>query len=352
MKYDVIVIGAGIMGTSSAYAMSRKGLKVLVIDPLSLKNRQNASNDVSRMFRTYQGKDVLKTEMAERSEVLWKDIAKQYPRRNIFQRSSLLVLDPGNEEYPLSLKGISMLSRAGLAMHFPSFRSESAIVESTAAIINASDALLATAKAAKTVGAQFLHGQAVQSLRNGTVTLCSGAVFQAGQVVVACGSWTDALLQYPVGVKATQQEVAFFRPKNLQKFRVGNFPLFAHLPTWFYGFPDNGVGAVKVARHILGPEMDPKEKTREASRKFISDCRDFFSDVIPILADAELVRSRTSRYAVRPNEEFLIDRIDSHTIIATAFRGEGFKFAPIVGELVNLLAHGHSLHPKFKRFRL
>lgn len=352
MTYDVIVIGAGIMGASSARSLAEKGAKVLVIDSLPLRNAVNASNDVSRIFRTYQLGDVLKTRMARTALEGWERLAELYPKRGIMRPSEVLVLDPDHHELVLPDGSVSWLGGAGLEFRFPEFRATSAVLDASGAILHASAALVATAKAAKAAGARFMHGRAVRDIRGGTVTLADGKRLDAGQVTVACGSWTDRLLGGRLAVRSTRQDVAFFRPRRLKFFACGRFPIFAHPPTWFYGFPDHGIGAVKVARHALGPEMDPDEPSGPAYPRFIEACRDFFSDVIPALSGAALVRSRTCRYAVREGEEFLIDRLDDRTVVATAFRGEGFKFAPVIGELVAELVRGDALPDDYARFRL
>lgn len=352
MKYDVIVIGAGIMGVSSALSLTERGLKTLVIDPLPLKNTKNASNDVSRVFRIYQGQDALKEHMALMAREYWNVLASHYYRREIFRSCEVLLIEPDTNEVSPLTHGISLMGRTGIGFRFPQFRAETAMVDSSGGILNATGATVAFAKASKTAGAIFIHGRGVSRVRKGRVTLDDGTVFEAGQVVVTCGSWTDRLLEKPLGIRATRQEVAFFRPEMKNAFSVDHFPIFAHLPTWFYGFPDHGTGLVKIARHVLGPEMDPDEETSEASELFVSDCREFFSNVIPDLSEATLVTSRTCRYAVREGEEFLIDRIDDRTVVATAFRGEGFKFAPVIGVLVADLVEKNEMHADFNRFRL
>lgn len=352
MAYDVIVIGAGIIGTSSALALAEEGLKTLVIDSLRLKNDVNASNDVSRIFRTYHPEDDFKSRMAESARIAWEALADRYPKRDIFRQCDLVALDPTDAQMPEPTSDISWLGEAGVRYLFPVFGSDKGILDRSAGILHARNATVAMAKAAKTAGAHFLHGRAATDVRNGSVILEGGKHFDADQVVIACGAWADRFLGGRVRIRATRQEVAFFRPEPLPAYAYGRFPIFAHLPTWFYGFPDHGVGAVKVARHVIGPSMDPAETPREARPEFIEACRAFLSETVPGMADAELLRSRTCRYAVRDGEEFLIDRLDDRTVVATAFRGEGFKFAPLVGRIVADLAEGRSLAPEFSRFRL
>jgi len=350
MTYDVIVIGAGIMGVSSAHALAEEGKRVLVIDRLPLRNRQNASNDVSRIFRTYQMNDPIKERLAAFSREAWEALSERYPQRGVFRPCGVLVLGAPSQE--TRSEDIAWLDASGLRYQFPVFRGSSAAYDRSGAILNASAALSAYAKAAKSLGAVFLHGRSARDIAHGSVTLEDGTVFSADQVVVATGAWSDRLIGDRVKLRATRQDVAFFRPERLRAYRPDRFPVFAHIPTWFYGFPDHGVQAVKVARHALGPEIDPDRPTSDASPEFVAECRDFFRDVIPDLADAELIRSGTCRYAVRDGEDFLIDRLDDRTVVATAFRGEGFKFAPAVGHMVADLVLGEGGHHDFMRFRL
>jgi glycine/D-amino acid oxidase-like deaminating enzyme len=57
---------------------------------------------------------------------------------------------------------------------------------------------------------------------------------------------------------------------------------------------------------------------------------------MPGAAQGRLSHSRMCMYDMTPDEDFVIDRVPGHenVVLAAGFSGHGFKFAPVVGELV------------------
>lgn len=55
MKYDLIVIGAGIFGMTAALELKRRGYKTAVFDPGPIPHPLAASTDVSKVIRMADG---------------------------------------------------------------------------------------------------------------------------------------------------------------------------------------------------------------------------------------------------------------------------------------------------------
>jgi glycine/D-amino acid oxidase-like deaminating enzyme len=73
---------------------------------------------------------------------------------------------------------------------------------------------------------------------------------------------------------------------------------------------------------------------------------DFIARYVPA-ADGDLVSSAVCMYTMTPDAHFVIDRHpDSPAVaIACGFSGHGFKFAPVVGEiLADLALRGRTRH--------
>ncbi|OCH90039.1 FAD/NAD(P)-binding domain-containing protein [Obba rivulosa] len=71
--YDVIVIGGGPMGLSTAYECAKAGQKVLVLEKSVFFNQAGSSGDLVRMFRTAYTEDFMAT-LAYQSMALWDDL--------------------------------------------------------------------------------------------------------------------------------------------------------------------------------------------------------------------------------------------------------------------------------------
>ena len=71
-------------------------------------------------------------------------------------------------------------------------------------------------------------------------------------------------------------------------------------------------------------------------------------------ANGTLVSAQTCLYTVTPDRDFIIDRLPDapNIIVASPCSGHGFKFAPVIGEiLADLALEGGTPHD-ISRFRL
>src|SRR5262249_33698472 len=74
------------------------------------------------------------------------------------------------------------------------------------------------------------------------VVVTDSARIAAERLIVAAGAWVKKLLPgLPVDLRATHQQVLYFRPKDPTPFRLGRFPVFIFMPPGdqdvFYGMP-------------------------------------------------------------------------------------------------------------------
>jgi len=75
LEADVCIVGGGVMGAATAYAISRMTeKKIILLDRYGLGNEYCSSNDVNRVFRYAYGNDSCYTKMAIESLGLWREI--------------------------------------------------------------------------------------------------------------------------------------------------------------------------------------------------------------------------------------------------------------------------------------
>jgi sarcosine oxidase len=67
--------------------------------------------------------------------------------------------------------------------------------------------------------------------------------------------------------------------------------------------------------------------------------------------DAAPLRSETCIYTMAPDQDFVLDRVGP-LVIGSACSGHGFKFGPLLGELLADLALGGSADMPTERFAL
>ncbi|HET9249565.1 MAG TPA: FAD-dependent oxidoreductase, partial [Actinomycetota bacterium] len=107
-------------------------------------------------------------------------------------------------------------------------------------------------------------------------------------------------------------------------------------------------GEIKAGAHLSGPPIDPDarpEPEAEREHRVVEWVRRRIEPA------PTLLRSETCLYTVAPDEDFVIDRAGP-LVVASACTGHGFKFAPLVGEIVADLATGETPDVPLDPFRL
>jgi sarcosine oxidase len=115
----------------------------------------------------------------------------------------------------------------------------------------------------------------------------------------------------------------------------------------FYGFPPDLDLGLKVAHHHSGVLVDPEDVDREVNAADETRIRAFLRTNMPAV-DGALRTSSICLYTNAPDDEFVIDRhpVAPGVAFASACSGHGYKFAPVVGEiLADLVTTGSTTWP-------
>ena len=92
-----------------------------------------------------------------------------------------------------------------------------------------------------------------------------------------------------------------------------------------------------------GWSRDGQSVVFSSERNFITE-----SDSVPLL-DPTPVRSETCLYTMTPDEDFVLDRV-GNVVVGAGFSGHGFKFGPLIGEVLADLALGREPRIPLERF--
>jgi sarcosine oxidase len=245
---------------------------------------------------------------------------------------------------------------------FPAFRLPSNFV----AVLQPDGGYLAAERGVETLvtlaranGAQVRTGvQAVSVMPHGAgvVVRTAGGEIEARTAVVAAGAWVNDLVELPEPLRATREVMAWFAPLDPRPFQGDLFPVFilesGH--GMHYGFPLSRRGALKIAKHHHRDETAlPDEPRRPMGVPDEALIRGALADHIPA-ANGPLVASQTCLYTLTRDHDFIIDRLPQapQIVVASPCSGHGFKFAPVIGEIVADLALEGGTGHDIKRFRL
>jgi glycine/D-amino acid oxidase-like deaminating enzyme len=373
-----VIVGAGINGVTTAIELTRRGHEVVLVDPGPLPNPLAASTDISKAVRAAYGPDEVYTELAERSLPIWRrwnvELNDQLYHEVGFLFMRQREMQPGDFEYEslklLEQRGhkIERINPAQLRERFPAWNAERFVdgfLDREAGYAESGRVVAALIERAESLGVILQSTKFANLIENDNrvsgIVLENGDRIPGDMVVMATGAWTPYLLPLTAKfLRATGQSVFHLRPQHSELFAPERFPVFGAdiTSTGYYGFPVNRDGVVKVANHGPGREMSPDSAERLVTAEEEESLREFLNWSFPALADAEIIYTRVCMYCDTHDGNFWIapDPERDGLVVAAGDCGHGFKFAPVLGEIIadaveqkeNALSHKFRWRPEVK----
>jgi glycine/D-amino acid oxidase-like deaminating enzyme len=350
------VAGAGVFGVSAAIALASRGWEVDLVDPGRLPRAEAASTDISKIVRMDYGSDALYTELMERALPLWREWNAAWGEE-LYHQDGFLVLAnapmrPGGFEHDsletLAARGhaVERIDSAKLASRFPAWaasRYPDGYFNPAAGWVESGRVLGRMIEDASRAGVHVRAGEGVLSLiedgsRVRGIVTTSGLRLTGDVVLLAAGAWTTVLApdlaraMWPVA-----QPVFHLKPTDPEMWRPPRFTVWAAAiaTTGWYGFPATASGIVKIANHGPGRRVHP-DAPRVIEPADEQRLREFLRESLPALADAPLALAKTCLYSDAFDGDFWIGRDPDRPGLAVAAgdSGHGFKFAPVLGEVI------------------
>jgi sarcosine oxidase len=256
-----------------------------------------------------------------------------------------------------------VLDAAAVMRRFPAFRIPdhyAGVVQPDGGFLDVEPSVAAMVALAKAAGAEVRTGETVRAVAPGASGVrieTAGGSIDAGSAIVAAGAWLPKLLpDLPVKLRVTRQVQAWFQAQDAAPFAFGRFPVFLLESRHgvHYGFPPHGGSGVKIAKHHHADEaVDPDTTDRTVSEADQAMIRAALAEHIPA-ANGRMLAAKTCLYTVTPDHDFIIDQHPSapNMIVASPCSGHGFKFAPVIGEILGQLAIDGATRHDISRFRL
>jgi sarcosine oxidase len=370
MTPDVAVIGLGAMGSAALYHLASRGLRVAGIERFEPGHDRGSSHGTSRIIRLGYFEHPSYVPLVRAALPLWRALERN-------SRTALLevtgIIEIGAPDGAL-VKGTLRSAQAHALVHevldakavmhrFPALRLSPDMIgvfQPDGGVLAAEPAIHAHLALAKAAGAEVRTRETVRAIErtaSGVRIVTDNGVITSAQAIVAAGAWVKSLLpQLSVPLRVTRQVVGWFAPSDAAMFAREHFAVFmlemdAGI---FYGFPIGPKPGIKFARHRHEDESaDPEAGVRPVSSADEILLRDVLAKHLPA-ANGKLLDAQTCLYTMAPDGDFIIDRLPGQPeiIVASPCSGHGFKFAPVIGEiLADLAATGTTRHD-ISRFRL
>jgi sarcosine oxidase len=345
MDVDVVVIGGGAIGSSTAWWLARRGRSVVLAERFAAGHARGSSHGEVRVFRlAYPNPSDVR--MALAALPLWRELEADCGEVLLEQIGAL---DHGPPE-PLAAIAAA-LTAAGAAHEvltpdavterWPGIRVEGPVVFHPAGGRTFADrTVTALQRRAAALGAAVRHECPARIVNVGAdhaeVEL-AGDVVRARAVVVTAGSWvTDVLgdtTAPPLPPLTVTQETVIHFPAVDPQMR---WPSFIHHDAGLrYGLPSLTEG-IKVGGHHEGAVVDPDNRDFELNSLQVQQLTEYVERWLPGVQPAPQFGA-TCLYTTTPDESFVIDR-RGPIVVGSACSGHGFKFTPLTGRRLADLA--------------
>lgn len=349
-RADVVVVGLGVVGISTAGALARRGRTVVGIDRWGTGHPVTSSTGASRSVRVaYDDEGYVR--LAREALARWRRIEAS-------QDVTLLVetgqVDLGPDAKldalaaAMDATGVAFdeLDATGVRRRFPELATrerERALFHAEAGTVLADIAMRALCVDAAAAGATLSMPERCVEIEvegDEAVVVTDRRRVRADQVVVSAGPWSGDLLR-TVGIDLplapSVAQVTFLDAPQLVD-RPGLADWLADDGVGVYGHPVPGIG-YKVAFDAGSsqpwlPDVEAWPPDRAEEERMIA----WLGARMPTV-EPRIERTQRHPWTMTPDGDFAIGRRDP-IVVAAGCSGHAFKFGPALGELVTDVADG------------
>ncbi|MFI7466969.1 NAD(P)/FAD-dependent oxidoreductase [Nonomuraea sp. NPDC049646] len=350
---SVIVVGAGIWGSSLALRLAETGWQVTLVEQHKPGHVRQASAGETRLLRCAHGADDWYARLAWEAREGWRRLGER-AGEELFLESGMVwfAARPDGWEHASAqvLKNldipVEVLDPADGRRFFPDYRGDDLsflLHEPHAGVLRARRATQVTARLALAAGVRLVRGRAAPVPGLSAVEV-DGEVRRADRVVWACGAWLPRLFSVPVTV-TRQDTVHFAAPAAWSSPET---PAWVDYGSSAYGHGDvDGVG-MKATSDAEGEPYEPEGGSRAVAPAAVEQARDYLRRRFPSLAAAPVLFSQVCQYALTPDAEWIIAEDAPGVWLLGGDSGHGFKHAPALAAYVAAILDGERApEPRF-----
>ena len=352
----VIVVGAGIVGSATAWALARAGVRVTLIEAGPIPNPRAASTDHHRLIRyPYAGQPGYTARIDEAFAAwrrLWADLGGTEPR--YFAERGILTMtresgDRGDRaRAALDVAGVpyeTIADPADVAARFPHIdprNSASAILSGGGALM-ANHILTDLADWLRRAGVAVMELSPVTAIdrRAGTVHLADGREIGGDLVVLTAGvASPDLAPELRATLSPWRTVIVYAQPPAHLADAFATAPCWSELGTEdeLWGMPTIDGLPAKLGAGALG-RQDASDEDRAMSAEEVAAMISAYRGVFRDIEMFDVRFHQANYWTLAPEERFLLAR-DERLLIASACSGHGFKFGALSGEDIASAARG------------
>jgi sarcosine oxidase len=347
-------------------ALARRGVSVMGLDAFQPPHRLGSHHGRSRSVRRAYLEGTAYLSMALRAWELWRQLEKDTGEPLLVTTGNLTI---GPPDAP-ALTGFLASARSGQIPHevlsaadvrkrWPQLMPTDdyiAGLEVAAGIVFPENCIRVFMQSAEAAGAVLRLDEQVNGWTahaNGVTVHTTRGTYTAGRVLIAAGARSVALLGRFGGRLSPKRVPVHWIDPPSDTYGLGNFPVNFWQVPWhdahnavdayreFYALPvmDAG-GCVKAAFHNGLDGCNPDKAHLPVTAQETAAIRSVLSRFLPALSERPMT-SDTCLYTMTPDEHFILGPLPENSdVFCVALAGHGFKFAPIIGEILADLIQG------------
>jgi glycine/D-amino acid oxidase-like deaminating enzyme len=394
---DVVIIGGGIIGVSTAYFLAKEGIKVCLCEKGYISGEQSGRN---WGFVRIQGRDEREIPMVLESQRIWRHFSSEAGIDTGYEQGGCLFTANDERELQSFQIWLDLAKKYDIATELldqKRLRNEVGLAANkwVGGILTRTDgraepqkATLAIAKAAQNLGASIITGCSVRGIETSGGSL-SRVITEKGPIsastaVCAAGAWSSYFCR-SLGISVPQLKVRgtvartnsvetkingtiFDRQVSIRKRTDGGYTV-AHGSTFDHAITPSSLrysakylralisefSALKLSigadfiDELAAPKQwdldkkSPFEMNRvlnpKPNKKTISQIQKKLGEVYPELKNANIVESWAGMVETTPDVVPVISHIDTIPgfYLATGFSGHGFGIGPGAGSVISKL---------------
>ena len=359
--YDFIVAGLGTAGSAAAMTLARRGFKVLGIDKFRPPHSMGSHHGASRSVRRAYLEGTAYVPMALRSWELWRKLEKDSGQKLLLETGNLTIGPPDSPAvsgFMASAQTYDIpheyLTASEVRERWPLLSLSDNLVaglEKSAGIVFPELSITTFLAEAEKAGADLVTEVPMDrwSEDQGAVYVhTAGHTYETGRLLISAGAWTNELLRIPGKLLMPKRvPVHWVEAPKEKGYHIGRFPVnfwqvpiemgLGSAPTYseFYALPmTDRISQIKVAFHNGLIDCDPNELVREVLPEEVEKIKAVISEFFPGLVQRPITSEVCMYTMTRDGNFYLGKRPGTNNVFGAALAGHGFKFAPVLGEIL------------------